>query len=132
MEGCKLKAYKCPAGIWTVGYGHTNGVFDGMKITQNEADKLLEGDVNIFYNCVMNNVGFVCTSNQIAALVSFAFNVGISNFEKSTLLRIIKQNAKNFDEIQKQFMRWVFAGSKIPLLGLKNRRLAEYNLYCKS
>ena len=129
LEGCKLKAYTCSAGVWTIGYGHTVGVKDGMKITQNQADKFLEDDLDIFYNCVIKNVGSICNSNQIASLTSFAFNVGNGNFEKSTLLKVIKTNPQNFPEIEKQFMRWVFAGSKTPLKGLKNRRIAEFNLY---
>lgn len=132
LEGCKLKAYKCSAGVWTIGYGHTVGVKDGMKITQQQADKFLEDDLDIFYNCVMKNVGSICNLNQIASLTSFAFNVGNGNFENSTLLKVIKANPQNFTEIEKQFMRWVFAGSKTPLEGLKNRRIAEFNLYKKA
>ena len=103
-----------------------------MEITQKQADKFLEDDLDIFYNCVMKNVGSICNSNQIASLTSFAFNVGNGNFENSTLLKVIKANPQNFTEIEKQFMRWVFAGSKTPLEGLRNRRIAEFNLYKKT
>jgi len=81
---------------------------------------------------VQKEVGNICNANQIAALTSFAFNLGNEALKKSTLLKVIKKNANNFPEIEKQFMRWVFAGSKIPLAGLKNRRIAEFNLYKKA
>jgi len=132
FEGCRLKAYKCSAGVWTIGYGHTAGVKEGMVITQEQAETYFENDIMEFLSPVQKEVGNICNANQIAALTSFAFNVGKANFKKSTLLKVIKKNANNFPEIEKQFMRWVFAGSKIPLAGLKNRRIAEFNLYKKA
>ena len=132
FEGLKLKAYKCPANVWTIGYGHTKDVTDGMKITQIQAEYFLVSDLTIFYNCVTNEVGDRCNANQIAALTSFAFNVGNGNFLKSTLLKVIKSNPSNFTEIEKQFMCWIYAGSKIPLKGLMNRRKIEANWYEKA
>jgi lysozyme len=132
FEGCRLKAYQCSAGVWTIGYGHTKGVKEGMVITQQQAETYFESDVMEFLSPVQKEVGNICNSNQIASLTSFAFNVGNGNFEKSTLLKVIKTNPQNFPEIEKQFMRWVFAGSKTPLKGLKNRRIAEFNLYKKA
>jgi lysozyme len=132
FEGCKLKAYKCPAGVWTIGYGHTNGVKQGMEITQKQSEKFLEDDLKIYYDCVINEVRNHCSANQIASLTSFAFNVGNENFKRSTLLKVIKSNPNNFGEIEKQFMRWVFAGSKTPIKGLKTRRKMEAELYKKA
>ena len=132
FEGCRLKAYKCSAGVWTIGYGHTAGVKEGMEITQEQAETYFENDIMEFLSPVQKEVGNICNANQIAALTSFAFNIGNEALRKSTLLKVINKNPNNFPEIEKQFMRWVFAGSKIPLAGLKNRRIAEFNLYKKA
>ena len=128
FEGCHLTAYLCPANVWTIGWGTTKGVKKGMVITQEEADRLLEKDCLMFYNAVRKEVENLCNENQIASLVSFVYNVGIGAFQKSTLLKVIKQNANNQNEITKQFMRWVFAGRK-KLKGLERRRKAEVEMY---
>ena len=127
-EGCRLTAYKCPAGVWTIGYGHTAGVKQGDKITQLQADTLLAVDLQKFEYSVNKAVKKPITQNEFDALVSFAFNVGIGNFEKSTLLRLI--NMGQFELASKQFERWISAGGK-PLTGLKKRRLAEKTLFLK-
>ena len=127
-EGCRLTAYKCPAGVWTIGYGHTTGVKQGDKITQLQADTLLIADLEKFEKAVTKLVKKPITQNEFDALVSFAFNVGIGNFEKSTLLRLI--NRGQFELASKQFERWIYAGGK-PLTGLKKRRLAEKTLFFK-
>ena len=127
-EGLKLQAYQCSANVWTIGYGHTKTAKAGMKITEEKAEELLEADIQEFYFCVLRNVGKVCNQNQIASLTSFTFNVGISSFEKSKLLKVIKANQNNFSEIEKQFMRWVYA-NKTVIRGLWNRRKAEFELY---
>lgn len=127
FEGCKLEAYLCPAGVWTVGYGTTQGVKQGMKITQKQAEELLIKDCQKFYDGVFVEVGNICNENQVGALVCFSYNVGLGAFEKSTLLKKIKANASR-EEIEKQFMRWVFAGGK-KLKGLERRRRAEVELY---
>ena len=127
-EGCRLTAYKCPAGVWTIGYGHTAGVKQGDKITQLQADTLLTIDLQKFENAVNKAVKKPITQNEFDALVSFAFNVGTGNFEKSTLLRLV--NMGQFELAAKQFERWIYAGGK-PLTGLKKRRLAEKTLFLK-
>lgn len=127
-EGLKLEAYQCSANVWTIGYGHTKTAHKGMKITNKEAEKLLNMDITEYYNYVYSQVGNICTSNQIASLTSFAFNLGISALKKSTLLKVIKKNPSNFPEIEKQFMRWIYA-NKIVIKGLWNRRRAEFELY---
>lgn len=125
-EGCRLKAYKCPAGVWTIGYGHTQGVFDGKTITQDEAERLLLNDLTRFELGVRNIVGDL-TDNKIDALVSFAYNVGLQAFQTSTLCRKVKANP-NDTSIRNEFMRWVFAG-KTKLKGLEKRRKDEADLY---
>lgn len=139
FEGCRLKAYRCPAGIWTIGYGntrYTNGdkVKEGDRITQEEANALFQKTVDEFEHQVRLLLGSeLCTKlhpHSISALVSFAYNVGTTAFAKSTLLKIIKQNKNNLKDIRIQFMKWVNANGKV-LNGLVARREAEYNLYEK-
>lgn len=128
FEGCSLTAYKCPAGKMTIGYGHTKGVKEGMKITQAQADALLKSDLKPFENYV--NGLMVCTSQgQYDSLVDFTYNLGIASLERSTLLRMIRQHA-NTNDIQKQFMRWVYASGK-KLNGLVKRRAWEAMRYAQ-
>lgn len=139
FEGCRLKAYKCPAGIWTIGYGstrYTNGekVKEGDRITQEEANALFQKTVDEFEYQVKLLLGSeLCTKlhpHSLSALVSFAYNVGITAFGKSTLLRIIRENKNNLKDIYIQFKRWNKANGEV-LEGLTTRREAEYNLYEK-
>jgi len=127
FEGCRLSAYKCPAGILTIGYGHTGSdVHPGMTITQNEADMLLKMDLVIHCNNVNNLVKVPLTQNQFDALVSFDFNVGYGALKTSTLLRLL--NNKDYKGASEQFGRWVWGGGRI-LPGLVNRRKAEKELF---
>jgi lysozyme len=132
FEGCKLKAYLCPAGIPTIGFGNTyynNGkvVKIGDTITQSEADMLLTLTVRIFYDKVIKAVKSNINENQIAALTSFAYNVGVGAFEKSTLLKKVNANPDD-PTIEAEFMKWTKAAG-IVLNGLKKRRMSEYKLY---
>ena len=128
FEGCKLKAYKCPAGVWTIGYGHTDGVKEGDEITQQEADRLLADDVHSFSAGVQRLVTSDINRNQLGALTSFAFNVGLGNLRHSTLLRLV--NKGDFVGAANQFPRWNKAGGKV-LAGLTRRREAERKLFLK-
>ena len=128
FEGCKLKAYKCPADVWTIGYGHTDGVKEGDEITQQEADRLLASDVELFTTGVQRLVHSDINRNQLGALVSFSFNLGLGNLRHSTLLRMV--NAGDFVGAANQFLRWNKAGGKI-LSGLVRRREAERQLFLK-
>lgn len=125
-EGLHLTPYRCPAGIWTIGYGHTRTVKSGMTITKNEADKLLSDDLQIVARIVQNLVKVPLDENQFAALVSFAFNVGIGNFENSTLLKLL--NRGWYDQVPAQLMRWVKSNGEV-LGGLSRRRAAEARLW---
>lgn len=131
FEGCRLKAYKCSAGVWTIGYGHTEGVKEAMEITQEQAETYFESDIMDYLSPVQKEVGNICNANQIAALTSFAFNVGNAALKKSTLLKVIKINPQNFTEIRKQFMLWVYANKKF-VKGLETRRENEADLYEKA
>lgn len=126
FEGCILKAYKCPAGVWTIGYGHTAGVKEGQTITKKEAEALLKHDLITFETHVSNLITVVINQNQFDALVSFCYNLGPGNLKSSTLLKLI--NAKNFNGAAEQFDHWVYAGGK-KLNGLVKRRAAEKALF---
>jgi len=132
FEGLRLEAYKCPAGVWTIGYGSTffeNGskVQNGDKITLDRADRLLFDIVMKFEISVRGLVKSKINDNQLGALTSFAFNVGVTNFRKSTLLKKVNANPSDAT-IRNEFMRWTKAGGKV-LKGLVTRREAEANLY---
>ena len=127
FEGLRLNAYLCPAGVWTIGYGHTKGVKKGQVITQLEADNLLKEDLSSFEKGVTSLIKSNINQNQFDSLVSFAFNLGLANLKSSTLLK--KVNANPDDRtIVDEFIRWIYAGGK-PLEGLKRRRQAEAYLY---
>lgn len=125
-EGLRLDAYLCPAGVPTIGYGHTHGVKMGDRITEEQAEKFLIGDLAVAESEV-NRYGLNINQNQFDALVSFVYNVGAGNFRSSTLLKMVKANP-NDPDIAKQFSRWVYGGGKV-LPGLVRRRNDEAKLY---
>lgn len=131
FEGVRLKAYKCPAGVYTIGVGHTSAagppvVKQGMEITNAQAMKILSQDLIQFENGVDAAVKVPLTQNQFDALVSFTFNVGLGAFQKSTLLK--KLNAGQYDAVPAELMKWTKAGGK-ELPGLVRRRRAEAALW---
>lgn len=126
-EGLELKAYKCPADVWTIGYGSTGAhVTKGLVITKEDAEKLLLKDLERFEKGVTDLVKVPLTDNQFAALVAFSFNVGVEALKKSTLLK--KLNASDYDGASKEFAKWNKAGGKV-LKGLVSRRAAESALF---
>ncbi|MCL1933978.1 MAG: lysozyme [Candidatus Azobacteroides sp.] len=130
-EGLRLNAYKCPAGVWTIGFGHTKGVKQGDVITVTEALELLREDVRDAENTVNKNLPNP-NQNQFDALVSFVFNVGSGNFQSSTLLKKAKANP-NDKSIADEFAKWNKArngsGNLVELPGLTKRRREEADLY---
>lgn len=126
-EALRLKAYKCPAGVWTIGYGHTKGVSPSDVITLQQAEKFFNEDVKSSEISVLRLVRKPLTQNQFDALVSFVFNIGAGKFQDSTLLRIINTNP-NDQDIDRQFKRWVYSKGVI-LPGLKTRREEESKIY---
>jgi lysozyme len=131
-EGLKLRAYICPSGLPTIGYGATfyiNGsrVQIGDVITIDHADKLLHFQVKLFADEVRRTVKSNINENQLGALVSFCFNVGGAAFAKSTLARKVNENPSDHT-IRNEFMRWTRGGGKV-LPGLVKRREEEANLY---
>jgi lysozyme len=126
FEGLRLGSYKCPAGVWTIGYGHTKGVNQGQVIDQMRADDMLIEDIAPIER-LLNSIGINFRQEQFDALVSWIFNLGQGSFKNSTILKRIMDNADD-TEIADQIIRWVYASGKI-LTGLKKRRIAEANMF---
>lgn len=125
-EGLRLAAYLCPAGVPTIGYGHTKGVRFGQVITEAEAEQFLIEDLKTSEQEIDSH-NLQLNQNQFDALVSFVFNVGAGNFRSSTLLRRVRFNPDDRD-IENQFKRWVYANGRV-LPGLIKRRNDESKLY---
>lgn len=125
-EGFRSKAYLCPARIWTIGYGHTSGVKSGDVITEAQGEEYLRADLKEAEN-VINSHNLELKQNQFDALVSFVFNLGPGNFNRSTLLKLIKGN-KSDVRIKAEFRKWVYGGGEV-LNGLVKRRKEEAELY---
>jgi lysozyme len=126
FEGCELQAYKCPAGVWTIGYGHIKGVSEGMTITQQEAENMLRDEMAEYEGYVNNLVTVELNQNQFDAMVSWVYNLGGGNLGASTLLKVL--NLGNYSEVPEQIMRWNKAGGRV-LEGLTRRRQAEADLF---
>ena len=132
-EALKLKAYKCPAGVWTIGYGHTAGVKQGMEISRQRAEDLFVKDLYTISEYPISDIFYkakvTLKQNQFDALCSLVFNIGTTNFRKSTLLKkaLVDPNDKS---IYNEFKKWNRSGKK-ELEGLTRRRIREANLYFK-
>lgn len=126
FEGCKLQAYLCPAGVWTIGWGNTSHAKASMSITQQQAETFLKDDIKPI-ETLLNGMGINYTQNQFDALVSWIFNLGQGNFKSSTMYKYIVARKTDL-EITDQMIKWVNAGGK-PLLGLKKRRAEEANMF---
>ena len=120
FEGCRLKAYKCPAGVWTIGYGHTSNVKPNQSITREEAERLLREDLRMYEHHVENTVKGL-NLNQFDALVSFTYNCVSGCLKQLTKGRTLKQ-------IGEKIILYDKANGK-PLAGLTRRRKAEQALY---
>ena len=135
FEGLRLETYRCSANKETIGYGSTfyedgSPVKLGDKITKERADSLFEKVSDSFAAKVKNCIQKDINENQFAALVSFAYNVGIGNLKSSTLLKKVNANP-NDPTIMQEFKKWNRASGKV-LAGLTRRREAEANLYFKT
>lgn len=128
FEGLRLTAYRCAGGKWTIGYGHTKGVREGMRIDERTASRLLEEDVEYFESFLAKEpYAEDITQGQWDALVDFLFNLGVGNFLSSTLRKRIIEDVDHND-IPNQFRRWNKAGGKV-LMGLVKRREWEAQMY---
>ncbi len=126
FEGLRLKPYRCPSNIWTIGYGHTRTVRLDMVITSGQAEQLLREDLRTAEKAIVRLVQVPLSDHQFAALVCFVFNVGVGNFQKSTLLRLL--NRGWYEQVPAQFARWNRSRGEI-LGGLARRRAAEARLW---
>lgn len=129
FEGFRSKAYRCPAGVWTIGYGTTSGVSKGQQVTQGEAELMLSTDLAVAINAVRNAVKVKLNDNQLSALASFVYNVGEGAFKGSTLLK--KLNAGDYGAVPSELRKWTHAGGRM-LVGLAVRRDAEAKLWNKA
>lgn len=132
FEGCRLKAYKCPAGVWTIGYGTTDGAVtgvtphEGMVITQGQAERYLKLAVEKFAAAIKPAITQPINENEFGAFVSLAYNIGSGAFKKSSALRHF--NAGDKAKAADAILMWNKAGGKV-LAGLTRRRAAERALF---
>ena len=128
FEGCRLEPYADAVGVWTVGYGHTGSdVFEGCDpISQQQADQLLEADLQKFESAVNGMVSDQTSQQQFDALTSFAYNLGEGALRGSSLLRL--HNAGDYTAATAEFGKWNHAGGAV-LPGLTRRRAAEAAVY---
>ena len=135
FEGLRLEAYLCPAGKWTLGYGHTGGVSEGMKITEEQAEELLKKDLAHFEKGVaaMLDGQFVANENEFSALVSLAFNIGLDALKGSSVMTFLRIHGDR-KLAARAFLLWNKAtvnGKKVTVPGLTRRREAERALFLK-
>lgn len=119
FEGVKLSAYKCPAGVPTIGVGHTKGVVMGQTITIEQAESLLKGDL-LPIESYLHELKMPLTQGQFDALADFAFNLGIDALKRSTLLKKVRINISD-KTIPGEFDKWIYSKGKV-LPGLVKRR----------
>ena len=127
FEGLELNAYKCAAGVWTIGYGHTKDVQEGMVISALKANEMLQNELVEYEGYVNVLVTVPLTQNQFDALVSWVYNLGSTNFQSSTLLKVINAGGEMLG-VPSQIMRWNKANGRV-LEGLTRRRQAEADLF---
>ena len=123
FEGCRLSAYRCPAGVWTIGYGRTNGVYEGMTITQEQADNMLREDVKYYADAVDRyNSRFNFTQEEFDSLTSFTYNCGVGSLQAVMSCCNTKQEIAEECKLYNKG-----AGQVLP--GLVRRREEEYKLF---
>lgn len=129
-ESFSAKPYKEPNGSFSVGYGHQIKPGENLpSVTREQAETLLKNDLRIAENAVKNSVRVPLNQNQFDALVSFTYNVGSGNLQRSTLVR--KLNAEDYSGASEEFKKWSYAQGK-KLKGLEVRREAERDLFVGS
>ena len=126
FEGCELKAYRCPANVWTIGYGHIKDVKEGDEITKEEAEYMLQEEMIEYEGYINDLVKVPLEQCMYDALVAWVFNLGPTNFSSSSLLRVL--NEKKYEEVPYEIKRWNKAGGEV-LNGLIRRRKAEALLF---
>ena len=138
FERFEPTSYRCPAGKWTLGYGHTRGVTQGQTCTRDQADRWLDQDISDAEMIIRKHVSVKLTQGQFDAMVSFVFNIGagmrgvkdglvtLRNGKPSSLLTYL--NASRFESAAIEMLKWCHVGGVI-LNGLKRRRQAEKDLF---
>lgn len=126
FEGFSPVAYKCPAGVWTIGYGTTENVTSGDEVTLEQAEVMLYEDLLSASQAIDELVDIPISQTQYDALTSFVYNVGREAFRNSTLLKLL--NSGQIEAASAQFSRWNKGGGKV-LAGLTRRREAEMELF---
>ena len=126
FEGLELDSYQCSANVWTLGYGHTQGVAEGDSCSEEEAEIILVNDLKEFETYVNALVDVELDQNQFDALVAWTFNLGPTNLRTSTLLK--KLNAGDYNDVPSEIKRWNRAGGQV-LDGLIRRREAAALLF---
>lgn len=126
FEGLRLKAYRCQAGVPTIGYGHTKGVKMGQTVTAAQAEDMLVEDIAPIER-LLNNMGLNFRQEQFDVLVSWIFNLGMGNFVNSTLCKRILAGADD-QTVADEIIRWVNCSGK-PSVGLMKRRVREANTF---
>lgn len=134
LEGLRLTAYRCPAGAWTIGYGHTLGVTEGMVIDEKLANRWLKSDIDtieLTYKAPLSKLN----ANQLSALTILIFNVGNTYFRKSRLFKLLN-NAGSIEDVQKEWLDFCHyrdhdSGLKVESPGLLRRRKKEFALFIK-
>ena len=127
FEGCELKAYQDSVGVWTIGYGHTKGIYEGIEISQLEAEKMLKDELEGEYEGYINDIPDVPLEQcQFDALVCWVYNLGPTNLKTSTLRKVLNKGA--YDDVPEQMKRWNKANGKV-LKGLVRRRDSEALLF---
>jgi len=126
FEGCELRSYKDSVGVLTIGYGHTKGVEEGMTITKEEADRMLEDELAEYEDYINDMVTANLGQCEFDALVAWVYNLGPTNLKNSTLLKEL--NAGNYQKVPQEIRRWNKAGGEV-LKGLVRRREAEALLF---
>ena len=122
FEGCKLTSYQDQRGIWTIGFGHTQGVGPNMNCTNEQANEWLKEDTQWSVDTVNRLVDVQLDQDEFDALVDFVYNLGAGSFASSTMLKLINQG--NLSEAANEFAKWDKCGGQV-IQGLLNRRLAE-------
>jgi len=126
FEGFEDTAYLCPANVWTIGYGRTKNVREGDRITEPQAERDLQEELQEFGAQVLGVVDVSLLQNEFDALTSWTYNLGVGNLSSSTLLK--KLNAGDKDSVPSEMLRWNKAAGKV-LAGLTTRRQAEADLW---
>ena len=125
-EGMETEAYQDSVGVWTIGYGHTKTAKKGMRITPDQAELLLKDELAEYEGYINRYVTVDLRQCEFDALVSWVYNLGPSNLQSSTMLKVL--NAGKYNEVPYQMKRWNRAGGKV-LKGLTRRRADEARLF---